>query len=91
MDEGVDSLSGPGGLAALIMAMEDHVMQFQDDEARDLCHVGTRADGPPSRQTGESMASFGMRRKKWIQRLTSLDNSTVVTGDILADYLLEPA
>lgn len=83
-----DSLGGPGRLAVLIRAMEDHVTLFQDDEARDLLHACTRVDSPLSRQTGESMTPYVTRRKRWIQRLTSLDNSTDVSENILAGYLL---
>ena len=88
MDIGGEALAKKDGLAQLVKAMEEHVMQFKADEARDLFHAGTRRDGAMSRQTSESMQSYIARRRRWLQRLHVLDGDTQVSENILADYLL---
>lgn len=85
---GVDALSTDDGLTVLIQTVEDHGIQLKDDEARDLFHADTRVGGLLSRQTGGSMMSCDIRRRKWIQRLSSVDSSTSVSENILADYFL---
>ena len=85
MDIGEDTLSKPNGIDTLIKAIEEHVMQFKDDEARDLFHAGTRMDGPLARQPGEPMTGYIARRRRWLQRLQSLDGETKVSENILAD------
>jgi len=91
MDIGEQDLATEEGVTALIDAMEEHVMQYKDDEARELFHAGTQVDGPLSRQHGESMSSYIARRRRWFQRLTELDAATKVSENILADYLLDCA
>eukprot|EP00975_Prorocentrum_lima_P024187 5089484-Prorocentrum_lima.AAC.1 len=52
-------------------------------------HAGTRIDGPVARQAGETKMEYITRRRRWFQRLTSLDGETTVSENILADYLLD--
>ena len=89
MDLGLEELAKEGGHDVLIKTIEDYVMQFKADEARDLFHAGTRGVGQLSRQTGEPMTSYITRRRRWIQRLQSLDSNTKVSENILADCLLD--
>ena len=42
MDIGEEVLIAPGGLDVLIKSLEDHVVSFRDDEARDLRGTGQR-------------------------------------------------
>ena len=59
---GEQVLSKTIGIDDLIKALEDVVGASEEDEARELFHVGTKAAGPLTRQTGESMTSYITRR-----------------------------
>ena len=87
MDLGEEALAGQDGMEQLILAMEEHAMQYKSDEARDLFHAGTQVDGAMARQPGETMTSYIARRRRWFQRLQALDSETKVSENILADYL----
>ena len=91
MDIGVDEICERGGVEKLIAAIETHVTQSKDDEARELFHAGTRPDGPLCRQHGEAMQSYITRRKRWYDRMHLLDGTYTVSEPILTDYLLDNA
>ena len=89
MDIGEELLIAPGGLDVLIKSLEEHVVSFRDDEARDLFHAGTKRDGPMSRQPSETMSSYIARRKRWTARLSMLDSNTKVSDNILVPLELQ--
>ena len=91
MDLGEKVLSKTTGIDELIRALEEMVGAFKEDEARELFHVGTKSDGPLTRQHGESMASYITRRTRWYARLRSIDDTTNVSENILVDYLKDGA
>ena len=91
MDLGVDQIGDATGLKTLVDAVSDYVIQFKEDEARELFRAGTKVDGPLSRQSGETMASYINRRTRWFRRMKTIDPTTSVSDNILADYLLEGA
>ena len=65
MDIGTAKLAAPDGLVILIKAMEAMVRPLQKEEAKNLWKIGSRSDGPMSRQWGESFASYTSRRRRW--------------------------
>ena len=86
---GLDSLSAKDGVSILIKRIEEAIpFGDKEDDARDLYHVGAKKGGVLSRQKGESMVSYIARRRRWWQKLKSLDASMNVSESILADYLL---
>ena len=91
MDHGVRQISDATGIEDLVKAVSDHVIQFKEDEARELFRAGTKVDGLLARQSGESMASYINRRTRWFRRMQTIDPATKVSDNILADYLLEGA
>ena len=82
MEMGMEELAAESGLENLVQRVEEHVSQHKIDEARDLFHLGTKPDGPLARQQGESITSYIARRKRWLQRLTALDDTTRVSENI---------
>lgn len=89
MDLGENIATGPGRLDKLITAIEGVVLNYKEDEARDVFHAGSRPDGPLPRQVGEPMTGYIARRKRWKARRSPLDTATKVSDIILADYLLD--
>ena len=91
MDLGEPVLSKTNGIDMLIKALEEMTSVFKEDEARELFHIGTKSDGPMTRQSRESMTSYITRRKRWFARLKSIDDTTNVSENILVDYLMDGA
>ena len=91
MDLGETVLSKTTGIDGLIKALENMVGNFKEDEARELFHAGTKSEGQMTRQTGESMTSYITRRKRWYERLKSIDDTTNISENILVDYLMDGA
>ena len=91
MDIGPDELAKTTGVEKLTTALETHCVASNNDEARDLYHLGTQMDGTLARQHGESMTSYVTRRQRWYTRLTLMDENTKVSDNILTDYLISCA
>ena len=91
MDLGESVLSKTTGIIELITALEEWVGSFKEDEARELFHMGTKSDGPMTRQNGEPMTSYITRRTRWYARLKSIDPNVSVSENILVDYLMDGA
>ncbi len=89
IDISVDDIAVVGGINTLVTAIENHVLQFKDDEAQELFAIGSKADGELSRQRNESMVSYITRGKRWVIRLSDLDSNTRMSDSILASYLLD--
>ena len=90
-DVGSSNVLLPGGLKKLIERIEEAVLEFKEEEARELYHWGAKFRGPLARQPGESMSQYIARRRRWESQLKSLDSKVVVSDTILADYLLKAA
>ena len=72
-DIGLDALIQKDGVPGLVTAMRNSVSVKRDLEAMQLYKEGSKVKGLLSRQTGESMQSYVLRRKRWWTRLTALD------------------
>ena len=89
MEIGQETLNTKNGVMILIQRIEDAIPYGdKEDDARDLYHLGAKNKGPLTRQKGESMVSYIARRRRWWQKLKSLDSNMNVSESILADYLL---
>ena len=89
MDMTEEELAADTAVQALMDRIEANSARFKKDEARELHRAGTRTVGPMCRQTGESVISFISRRRRWYKRLRFLDDSTVISENILSDSLMD--
>lgn len=83
-----EDLAGEDGPQLLLALFNENLKPRKAQEARELFAAGSRDGGILSRQTGEPMSSYIMRRKAWWTSLQSLDNGLTVSGSILAEQLL---
>ena len=87
-DIGLEIFIQKDGVPGLVKAMRDSVSVKRDLEAMQLYKEGSKAKGLLSRQMGESMQSYVLRRKRWWKRLRALDDKYSVSENILTDMLL---
>ena len=86
MEVGHDVLTTRDGVDKLVQRVEDSIPYGdKEDDARDLYHLGAKGRGHLSRQRGESMVSYIARRRRWWQKLKSVDSIMNVSESILAD------
>ena len=82
------ALAGEQGHEILLTLFEKSLKPKKIQEARELYAAGSKDGGMLSRQNGESMASYIMRRRAWWHHLQQLDGSMQVSETILAEQLL---
>ena len=75
----------------LITLFEKNLTPRREQEARELYAIGARDGGMMSRQHGEPVASYVLRRKTWWRQLQQLDPSMAVSEGILAEQILQNA
>ena len=85
MDLGLETLIQADGVPSLVELMREAVSVKRELEAMQ----GNRLKGALSRQYGESMQSYVLRRKRWWLRLKALDQNYSVSENILMDMLLD--
>ena len=90
-DMGTDALKKEDSVLKLIENMKKAVFPLKEHEAKELYRVGTSVGGPLARQSGESMAHYISRRKRWWKKLRELDSKVEVSDAILTDLLLDNA
>ena len=76
-------LAEKDGHELLLKTFEQHLKPRKDVEARELYVAGSRDGGIFSRQPGEPMSSYVMRRKAWWHALVQLDSTIMVSEAIL--------
>ena len=89
MDMTEEELAAETAVQTLMDRIEANSARFKKDEARELHRAGSRTVGPMCRQTGESIISYISRRRRWYKRLRLLDESTVISENILSDSLMD--
>ena len=94
MDIGIDTLvqeDGTGG-EKLLDAMRKHIFPIAQYEAKELYKEGHKTrEGVLTRQSGESMQNFILRRRRWWQLLQQLDNTVKLNDSHLGDLMLDAA
>ena len=89
MDMTEEELAADAAVQTLMDRIEANSARFKKDEARELHRAGSRTVAPMCRQTGESIISYISRRRRWYKRLRFLDESTVISENILSDSLMD--
>ena len=91
---GIDTLvqSDGSGLDTLIEKMSRHTFPIAQHESKELYREGHKTrDGALTRQNGESMQGYILRRKRWWQLLKQLENTVALSDEHLGDMLLDGA
>ena len=88
---GVPVLVREDGTEKLMKALADELMPMRRQAALELYNAGTVPQGPLSRQQGESMSSYLLRREAWWNNLKELDSSLQVSETILGEQTLAQA
>ena len=81
-------LASEKGPEELLRTFESALKPRREQEARELYAAGCRDGGMLSRQAGEPMSSYLLRRKTWWNALQQLDKDLQVSESILAEQLL---
>ena len=77
-------------LRALMKAMVEHIFPVARHEAKALYKEGHKThEGVFTRQNGESMQSYILRRKRWWTLLQQLDSSVSLSTERLGDMLFD--
>ena len=69
---GVEKLSQPDGVKVLLEALEKRLLPLRKQAALELYRAGMR-EGILSRQTGEPMSSYCLRREAWWTQLRDME------------------
>ena len=85
---GVDKLAEPDGVRVLLQALEKDLLPLRRQAALELYQAGSVA-GVLSRQHGEPMSSYCLRRETWWNQLQDLDSSLQVSTAIRGEQLLQ--
>ena len=85
---GVPTLAEDDGVAQLLKILEAELLPLRRQAAMELYNAGTTAGGVLSRQWGEPMSSYLLRREAWWQQLQELDNNIQVSEEILGEQTL---
>ena len=84
---GLEKLGGADGTKVLLKALEDDLLPMRRQVAVEMYQAGSNA-GMLSRQHGESMASYVLRRETWWTQLQELDPEVQCSKAILGEQLL---
>ena len=72
--------------------MRKHMFPVAQREAKELYREGHKTrDGVFTRQSGESMQSYILRRRRWWQMLKQPDSTYSQSVDLLGDILVDGA
>ena len=85
----VDKLSRDEGPTYLLQSLQAAFQPRSKQEARDLYQVGAQQGGILSRQSGESIPSYVLRRRTWYAMMTDLDGELKLPEPILAEQILQ--
>ena len=91
---GIDTLISPDGYGGrmLLEEMRKHIFPVAQHEAKALYKEGHNVkDGALTRQNGESMQNYILRRRRWWTLLQQLDNTANLSTDHLGDMMLDGA
>lgn len=85
----VDKLANKEGPTYLLEALQSALRPRSKQEARELYQAGAQQGGILSRQFGESIPSYVLRRRAWYQMMTDLDAELKLPELVLAEQVLE--
>ena len=85
---GVDKLAEPTGVKVLLEALERDLLPLRRQAALELYQAGSVA-GVLSRQHGEPMSSYCLRRETWWHQLQDMDHTLQVSTSIRGEQLLQ--
>lgn len=85
---GVEKLSKPDGVKVLLESLEKDLLPIRRQAALELYQAGSTS-GLLSRQSGEPMSSYCLRREAWWSQLQDLDDSVKVSDSIRGEQLLQ--
>eukprot|EP00913_Durusdinium_trenchii_P024011 g22549.t1 len=81
--------AGEDGTSVLLKALQSSLQPRSRQEARDLYQIGAQQGGVLSRQQGESIPSYVLRRKAWYNLMLDMDSSLKLPEAILAEQTLQ--
>ena len=87
----IEKLAEDQGPTFLLNALQAALQPRSNQEARELYQAGAQSGGILSRQTGESIASYVLRRRTWYTMMTDLDTKLKLPEQILAEQTLQNA
>ena len=87
----IEKLAEENGPTFLLHALQTALQPRSNQEARELYQAGAQAGGILSRQNGESIASYVLRRRTWYTMMTDLDTNLKLPEQILAEQTLQNA
>lgn len=87
---GVEALAEQDGLTKLLTAIEEDLLPMKRQTALELYQAGA-VQGTLSRQTGEQMSSYILRREAWWSQLRDLDAEVKCSDAILREQMLVQA
>eukprot|EP00435_Cladocopium_sp_Y103_P066563 s466_g28.t2 len=87
----VDELSKDKGVEFLLKSLTESLRPRSKQEARELYQAGAQNGGVLSRQRGESIPSYVLRRQAWYRMMTDLDEDLKLPDGILCEQLLANA
>ena len=83
-----DLITSEKGPEAIVQALVSSLRPRRQQEARELYLAGSREHGILSRQYGEPMSTYILRRKTWYAMLTDLDTEIKLPELLLAEQIL---
>eukprot|EP00435_Cladocopium_sp_Y103_P032430 s1165_g8.t1 len=87
---GVEGLAKPTGVKTLMNALEKQLLPLKRQAAMELYNAGMK-DGLLSRQQGEPVSSYCLRREAWWIQLREMDEGIQCSDSILGEQLLQHA
>lgn len=84
----IEKLAEEQGPTFLLKALQNALQPRSNQEARELYQAGAQSGGFLSRQNGESIASYVLRRRTWYTMMTDLDTNLKLPEQILAEQTL---
>ena len=84
-----DVVSTPYGPTKIFEELENDIIVRKREHADELYQLGGKATGPLARQLGDSIRSYLIRRRRWIDRLIQLDSNYTIPDHIQAKNMLK--
>ena len=84
-----ETLASDKGPELIVKKLTEALRPRRQQEARELYQAGAKEHGPLSRQHGEPMAMFTLRRRTWWSMLQDLDSDIRLPEIILAEQILQ--
>ncbi|CAE7415150.1 RE1 [Symbiodinium microadriaticum] len=86
-----ETLASPKGAQTILKYLTEALRPRRQQEARELYSAGARENGPLSRQIGEPVAMYALRRRTWWSYLQDLDSEIKLPEVMLAEQILQHA